>query len=88
MANDTRLTTAVERLVEAVNKLDKSVEVLTSTVDGLKKTVDDHEERLRIVEAANTTLKERMTNWQFIQATYTTVMTTAAAIMGAVFGKR
>ncbi len=86
--NNDKLLDSIERLTTAVNRLVTSVEVLSVTVSEIAKTVDDHEGRLRKVEQSSTTLNERMTNWQFVQGTYTTVMAAGATILGAIFGRR
>jgi len=63
-----------------VHVLTSQNQVTSALIEIIRTSHGDHENRLRVVEATTIQLKERMTVWQIVQASYSTLAAAGAAL--------
>jgi len=79
--------TQTQAIGSLVHVLTSQNQVTSALIEIIRTSHGDHENRLRVVEASTIQLKERMTVWQIVQASYSTLAAAGAAI-GAAIGLR
>ncbi len=83
MASQTQaIGSQTQAIGSLVHVLTSQNQVTSALVEIIRTSHGDHENRIRVIEVATIQLKERMTVWTILQASWSTLAAAGAALAG------